>query len=89
MGIGAGGPHITDESWELHRGCNLLFWCGIYIYVDTLSAEDTRLCVELPGGHVAPSLAPLPGSPVGAGHHDFSSPETSLLSSFLPCFFLL
>jgi hypothetical protein len=26
MGIGAGGPHIADESWELDRGCDLVFW---------------------------------------------------------------
>jgi hypothetical protein len=29
VGIGAGGPHITDESWELDRGCDLVSWCGI------------------------------------------------------------
>jgi hypothetical protein len=29
VGIGAGGPHITDESWELDRGCDLVFWCEI------------------------------------------------------------
>jgi hypothetical protein len=29
VGIGAGGPHIADESWELDRGCDLVFWCGI------------------------------------------------------------
>jgi hypothetical protein len=29
VGIGAGGPHITDESWELDRGCDLVFWCGM------------------------------------------------------------
>jgi hypothetical protein len=22
-------PHIADESWELDRGCDLVFWCGI------------------------------------------------------------
>jgi hypothetical protein len=27
--IGAGGPHIVDESWELDRGCDLVLWCGI------------------------------------------------------------
>jgi hypothetical protein len=29
VGIGAGGPHIVDESWELDRGCNSVLWCGI------------------------------------------------------------
>jgi hypothetical protein len=29
VGIGAGGPHIADESWELDRGCDSVFWCGI------------------------------------------------------------
>jgi hypothetical protein len=29
VGIGAGGPHIADESWELDRGCDLVLWCGI------------------------------------------------------------
>jgi hypothetical protein len=29
VGIGAGGPHITDESWELDRGYDLVLWCGI------------------------------------------------------------
>jgi hypothetical protein len=29
VGIGAGGPHIADERWELDRGCDLVFWCGI------------------------------------------------------------
>jgi hypothetical protein len=29
VGIGAGGPHITDEIWELDRGCDLVVWCGI------------------------------------------------------------
>jgi hypothetical protein len=29
VGIGAGGPHITEECWELDRGCDLVFWCGI------------------------------------------------------------
>jgi hypothetical protein len=29
VGIGAGGPHIADESWELDRGCDLVFCCGI------------------------------------------------------------
>jgi hypothetical protein len=29
VGIGAGGPHIADESWELDRGCDLVFWCDI------------------------------------------------------------
>jgi hypothetical protein len=23
------GPHIADESWELDRGCDLVFLCGI------------------------------------------------------------
>jgi hypothetical protein len=29
VGIGAGGPHIADESWELERGCDPALWCGI------------------------------------------------------------
>jgi hypothetical protein len=29
VGIGAGGPHIADESWELDRGCDSVLWCGI------------------------------------------------------------
>jgi hypothetical protein len=29
VGIGAGGPHITDESWELDRGCDSVLWCGL------------------------------------------------------------
>jgi hypothetical protein len=29
VGIGAGGPHIAEESWELDRGCDLVLWCGI------------------------------------------------------------
>jgi hypothetical protein len=29
VGIGAGGPHITDESWELDHGCDSELWCGI------------------------------------------------------------
>jgi hypothetical protein len=29
VGIGVGGPHITDESWELDRGCDSMLWCGI------------------------------------------------------------
>jgi hypothetical protein len=29
VGIGAGGPHIADESWELDRGCDLVLWCGL------------------------------------------------------------
>jgi hypothetical protein len=29
VGIGAGGPHIADESWELDRGCDLVFWSDI------------------------------------------------------------
>jgi hypothetical protein len=29
VGLGAGGPPIADESWELDRGCDLVFWCGI------------------------------------------------------------
>jgi hypothetical protein len=29
VGIGAGGPHITDENWELDRGCDLVVWSGI------------------------------------------------------------
>jgi hypothetical protein len=26
VGIGAGGPHIADESWELDRGCDSVLW---------------------------------------------------------------
>jgi hypothetical protein len=29
VGIGAGGHHIADESWELDRGCDMVPWCGI------------------------------------------------------------
>jgi hypothetical protein len=29
VGIGAGGPHIADESWELDCGCDSVLWCGI------------------------------------------------------------
>jgi hypothetical protein len=29
VGIGAGGPHIAHESWDLDRGCDLVLWCGI------------------------------------------------------------
>jgi hypothetical protein len=29
VGIGAGGPHIADESWELDRGCDSVLWCGL------------------------------------------------------------
>jgi hypothetical protein len=29
VGIGAGGPHVADESWELDRGCDLVLWSGI------------------------------------------------------------
>jgi hypothetical protein len=29
VGIGAGGPHIADESWEVDRGCDLVLWYGI------------------------------------------------------------
>jgi hypothetical protein len=29
VGIGAGGPHITNERWELGRGCDAVLWCGI------------------------------------------------------------
>jgi hypothetical protein len=29
VGIGAGGPHIAEGSWELDRGCDLVLWCGI------------------------------------------------------------
>jgi hypothetical protein len=28
VGIGAGGPHIAEESWELDRGYDLVLWCG-------------------------------------------------------------
>jgi hypothetical protein len=34
MGLGAGGPHIADESWELDRGCDLVLWCGLRSLVD-------------------------------------------------------
>jgi hypothetical protein len=26
VGIGAGGPHIADESWELDRSRDLVSW---------------------------------------------------------------
>jgi hypothetical protein len=29
VGIGAGGPHIANESWELDRACDSVLWCGI------------------------------------------------------------
>jgi hypothetical protein len=29
VGIGAGGPHIADESWELDHGCDSVLWCGL------------------------------------------------------------
>jgi hypothetical protein len=29
VGIGAGGPHITNESWELDHGCDSVLWCGL------------------------------------------------------------
>jgi hypothetical protein len=29
VGIGAGGPHIVDESWELDRRCDSVLWCGL------------------------------------------------------------
>jgi hypothetical protein len=29
VGIGAGGPHIADENWELDCGCDLVFWSAI------------------------------------------------------------
>jgi hypothetical protein len=29
VGIGAGGPHIANESWGMDRGCDLVFRCGI------------------------------------------------------------
>jgi hypothetical protein len=29
VGIGAGGPHIADESWDLDHSCDLVLWCGI------------------------------------------------------------
>jgi hypothetical protein len=28
VGIGAGGPHIADESWEMGRGCDPVLCCG-------------------------------------------------------------
>jgi hypothetical protein len=28
VGIGAVGPHIADESWELDHGCDSVLWCG-------------------------------------------------------------
>jgi hypothetical protein len=31
VGIGASGPHITDESWELDRGCDSVLWCGLLL----------------------------------------------------------
>jgi hypothetical protein len=29
VGIGAGGLHIANESWELDGGCDQVLWCGI------------------------------------------------------------
>jgi hypothetical protein len=29
VGIGAGGPHIADESWEIDHGCDSVLWCGL------------------------------------------------------------
>jgi hypothetical protein len=29
VGIGEGGPHIIDESWELDRGYDSVLWCGL------------------------------------------------------------
>jgi hypothetical protein len=29
VAIGAGGPHIVEECWELDRGWDLVLWCGI------------------------------------------------------------
>jgi hypothetical protein len=29
VGVGAGGPHTADESWEGDRGCDSVLWCGI------------------------------------------------------------
>jgi hypothetical protein len=29
VGIGTSGPHITDESLELDRGCDSVLWCDI------------------------------------------------------------
>jgi hypothetical protein len=29
VGIGAGGPHIADESWELDCDCDSVLWCDI------------------------------------------------------------
>jgi hypothetical protein len=29
MGIGEGGPHIADDSWELDHGCDSVLWCGL------------------------------------------------------------
>jgi hypothetical protein len=31
VGIGAGGPHIADESWELDLGCDSVLWCGLLV----------------------------------------------------------
>jgi hypothetical protein len=31
VGIGAGGPHIADERWELDRGCDSVIWCDILV----------------------------------------------------------
>jgi hypothetical protein len=31
VGIGAGGPHIIDESWELDRGFDSMLWCDILV----------------------------------------------------------
>jgi hypothetical protein len=43
VGIGAGGPHIADESWELDHGCDSVLWCGLSL----LRGVDPR-GVDLP-----------------------------------------
>jgi hypothetical protein len=30
-GVGVGGSHITNESWELDHGCNSVHWCDILV----------------------------------------------------------
>jgi hypothetical protein len=42
VGIGACGPHIADESWELDRGCDSVLWCGILEQGVDLRGVDLR-----------------------------------------------
>jgi hypothetical protein len=42
VGIGAGGPHIADESWELGRGRDSVLWCDILERGVDLRGVDLR-----------------------------------------------